>query len=427
MLEIIKRIVNNPNLFIESFKKRDFDFDPKELIDLYKKRRELVFLIDNNNSERNRLSLVIADNISKKKEQENIKIIEDIKKIKEINNLKEIELKKIEDEMIRIASELPNLTDDDVKCGGKENNEVVSVYNKPVNDIKFKLKDHVELAKNLNLIDYDRSAKISGKNTWIYNGEGAELEWALINYFIHEHLKNGYKFMLLPHIVTSQTAFGAGHFPKFKDDVFKIEGEDKYLISTAETVLVNLHSGEILKQEELNKKYFAFTPCYRKEAGSYRTQERGMIRGYQFDKVEIVQFTSEKDSDDAFKEMLNIVINLVKNLGLHFRVSKLAAGDCSFSMAKTYDVEVFLPSMGIYKEVSSVSNARDYQSIRNSTRYKDKDGNIHFCHTLNASGLATSRLFPAILEQFQQEDGSVVIPEILRPFFGNKSIIISKK
>ena len=424
MFEIIKKIVSNPDLFVKAFKKRNFVFNPDEIIELYTKRKELMFFIEKNNSEHNKLSLIIANN---KEMQKNKKIIENIKKNKEINILKKIELKKIEDKLLQIISELPNLPDEDVKAGNKENNEVIKIYNKPTKDLNFKIKDHVELAKNLNLIDYDRSAKISGKNTWIYKGIGAELEWALINYFIDEHLKNNYQFMLLPHIVNQQTSFGAGHFPKFKDAIFKIDGEDKYLISTAETVLVNLHSGEILKKTELNKKYFAFTPCYRKEAGSYRTEERGMIRGYQFNKVEIVQFTTQESSDSAFEEMLNIVINLVKKMKLHFRVSKLAAGDCSFAMARTYDVEVFLPSMGIYKEISSVSNARDYQSRRNSTKYKDKDGKIYFCHTLNASGLATSRLFPAILEQFQQEDGSVIIPEVLRPFLKNKCVIKNEK
>ncbi|MBP5301561.1 MAG: serine--tRNA ligase [Bacilli bacterium] len=425
MFGIVKKIVDNPVFFVESLKKRGFVFDPDEIISLYNERKKLLFLIENSNAKHNKLSLIFAD-ANKKKITIDKKVIEELKCLKKEKNDNELRLKELEQRILKIVSEIPNLPDEDLKIGGKENNEVIHVYNKPKNKKNFKLKDHVELAQNLCLIDYNRAAKISGRNTWIYINEGAELEWALINFFIHEHLKNGYSFSLLPHIVHRQASFGAGHFPKFKNDIFKIEKEDKYLISTAETVLVNLHSNEILKQEDLNKKYFAFTPCYRKEVGSYRTEERGMIRGFQFNKVEMVQFSTESESDKSFNDMLNIVIDLVKKLGLHFRVTKLAAGDCSFSMARTYDVEVFLPSIGIYKEVSSISNARDYQSRRNNTKYRDKDGKLHFCHILNASGLATSRIFPAILEQFQRKDGSVVIPKVLRPYMRNKKVILKK-
>jgi seryl-tRNA synthetase len=193
----------------------------------------------------------------------------------------------------------------------------------------------------------------------------------------------------------------------------------RFLLPTAETALVNIHRDEILSEEELPHKYFAYTPCYRSEAGSYRTEERGMIRGYQFNKVEIVQYTKEDESDAAFEEMLNKAKSLVEKLGLHFQISKLAAGDCSHSMARTYDIEVWIPSMGIYKEVSSVSNARDYQARRGMMRYRDKEtGKVKYVHNLNASGLATSRLVPAIVEQYQTSKGEVIIPTVLRPFMG---------
>ena len=187
---------------------------------------------------------------------------------------------------------------------------------------------------------------------------------------------------------------------------------------------MNYHRDEILSEDELPKKYFAYTPCYRREAGAYRTEERGMIRGYQFNKVEMVQYTTQEGSDAAFEEMVGKAENLVKKLGLHFRVSKLAAGDISHSMARTYDIEVYIPSIGIYKEVSSASNARDYQARRGMIRYRDKEtGKTKYCHTLNASGLATSRIFPALLEQYQQEDGSVLVPEVLQPFMGGLKVI----
>ena len=287
------------------------------------------------------------------------------------------------------------------------------------------MKDHVELATSLGLVDYDRGAKIAGRGAWIYTNLGAQLEWALLNFFISEHIKDGYQFILPPHILNYESGFVAGQFPKFIDDVFGLENVEpkKFILPTAETALVNFHRNEILSETDLPKKYFAYTPCYRKEAGTYRTEERGMIRGYQFDKVEMVQYTTDDGSDKAFDELVKKAQALLEGLGLCYQLNKLAAGDCSHSMARTYDIEVFIPSMNIYKEVSSVSNARDYQARRGMIRYKDKDGKRHFCHTLNGSGLATSRVFPAIIEQFQNEDGSITIPEVLRPFMGGQEVI----
>ena len=288
------------------------------------------------------------------------------------------------------------------------------------------MKDHVELATSLGLVDYDRAAKIAGRGAWIYTNLGAQLEWALLNYFITTHLKDGYTFILPPHLLNEASGFGAGQFPKFREDVFWLEGMEpkRFLLPTAETALVNIYRDEIMKEEDLPKKLFAYTPCYRREAGSYRTEERGMIRGYQFDKVEMVQYTKPEDSDAAFEELVAKAEGLVKGLGLHYQVSKLAAGDISHSMARTYDIEVYLPSMGIYKEVSSASNARDYQARRTMCRYRDNaTGKTRYVHTLNASGLATSRIFPALLEQFQQADGSVVIPEVLRPWMGGLEVL----
>jgi len=224
--------------------------------------------------------------------------------------------------------------------------------------------------------------------------------------------------------------FGAGQFPKFADEVYWIKDEEgdikksKFMLPTAETALVNMYAGEILDESKLPMKFFAYTPCYRKEAGSYRSEERGMIRGHQFDKVEMVQYAHPDHSKEAFEELVNKACSLVEKLGLHFRLSKLAAGDCSASMARTYDVEVWIPSMGIYKEVSSVSNANDYQARRNNTRYRDSlTGKTNFVHTLNGSGLATSRIMPAIVEQYQNADGSVTVPEVLRKFMGGQEVI----
>ena len=245
----------------------------------------------------------------------------------------------------------------------------------------------------------------------------------LINFFIQEHIKDGYEFILPPHILNEECGYTAGQFPKFKDDVFTLNNPDgrvQFLLPTAETALISYHRNEVLKEEELPKKYFAYTPCYRKEAGSYRAEERGMIRGHQFNKVEMFQYTKPEDSEKALEELIGKAEALVQKLGLHYRVSKLAAKDCSASMGKTYDIEVWIPSMNQYKEVSSASNAYDYQARRGNMRFKRTETKKNeYLHTLNASGLATSRLLPAILEQHQQKDGSVIVPEVLRAIVGS--------
>jgi len=267
---------------------------------------------------------------------------------------------------------------------------------------------------------------MSGSGFWIYKKEGALLEWALLNYFVNFHTKNNYNFILPPYLLNEASAYASGHMPKFRDDLFWVE-DGLCLNATSEMMLGNYHRDEIIKEEELPLKYFAYSACFRREAGSYRQEERGMIRGHQFNKIEMFQYTKAENSWGAFEEMKNNATKLLEDLGLHFQTSDLAAGDCSSAMAKTVDLEVWIPSMNIYKEVSSISNSLDYQARRGGMRYKNKEGKIEFLHTLNASGLATSRLLPAILEQNQQEDGSVLIPEVLKNFLPIKLDKISPK
>ncbi len=303
-------------------------------------------------------------------------------------------LKELESKIQNFVIGLPNLPADDVVAGGKENNQVVRTFGeKPA--FSFAPKHHVDLVTSLGLIDYDRGVKIGGSGFWVYTGEGAQLEWALLNYFIEEHIKDGYQFMLPPHILNRQSGYTAGQFPKFEEDVFRIEGNEEgkmqFILPTAETALINYHRDEILNEEDLPKKYFAYTPCYRKEAGSYRAEERGMIRGHQFNKVEMFQYTTPEQSEAALEELVEKAERLVRGLGLHHQVSKLAAQDVSAGMGKTYDIEIWIPSMGIYKEVSSCSNAYDYQARRGNIRLRRKDAKKpELLHTLNASGLATS-------------------------------------
>ena len=419
----INRIRENPEGVKEALKKKLWDADFTELLAWDKRKKELIQFVEGNKAEMNKLSASVPQ--AKKNGEDVSKIFAKVKEIAAKNAESDKELKELEDKIFNFLAELPNIPDDDLLGGGKENNKPIRSFGKKP-EFDFPMKDHVELATSLGLVDYDRAAKIAGRGAWIYTNLGAQLEWALLNYFITTHLKDGYTFILPPHLLNEASGFGAGQFPKFREDVFWLEGMEpkRFLLPTAETALVNIYRDEIMKEEDLPKKLFAYTPCYRREAGSYRTEERGMIRGYQFDKVEMVQYTKPEDSDAAFEELVAKAEGLVKGLGLHYQVSKLAAGDISHSMARTYDIEVYLPSMGIYKEVSSASNARDYQARRTMCRYRDNaTGKTRYVHTLNASGLATSRIFPAILEQFQQADGSVVIPEVLRPWMGGLEVL----
>ena len=416
----INLIRSNPDAVAAALEKRGCKADLDEILKLDGTRREIIGRTEALKAEKNKVS---ADIPRLKKAGENVEPI--FAKMRELGDKiaeNDAQLKTAEDALKNALLCLPNLPDDDVVAGEKENNRVIKVWGEKPN-FDFAAKNHVELCEDLRLIDYERGVKLAGNGSWLYTGRGAVMEWALLNYFIKTHLKDGYTFILPPHMLNYECGLGAGQFPKFEDDVYRVETAEggaarRFMLPTAETALVNIYRGEILQESELPKKLFAYTPCYRKEAGSYRAEERGMIRGHQFDKVEMVQVTAPEQSKAAFEELVNKACALVEGLGLHYRLSKLAAGDCSASMARTYDIEVWIPSMGIYKEVSSVSNANDYQARRNMTRYRAADGKIGYVHTLNGSGLATSRIMPAIVEQYQNADGSVTVPEVLREFVG---------
>ena len=347
-------------------------------------------------------------------------------KLDEENAEELVKLNQLNDEYRVAMLSLPNLPDEDLLPGGKENNQPLR-YIGEKHSFDFEPKHHVDLCNDLGLIDYERGVKLAGAGNWMYTGMGARLEWALLNYFIDTHISDGYDFILPPHMLEYQCGETAGQFPKFADEVYKIANptDDRihYMLPTAEAALASVYRDEILTEKDLPKKFFAYTPCFRREAGSHRADERGMVRGHQFNKVEMFQFTTPEGSDEAFEELVKKAENLVAGLGLHFRTVKLAAGDCSASMARTYDIEILIPSMNGYKEVSSVSNARDYQARRGNIRYRRADGKIDFVHTLNGSGLATSRIFPAIVEQNQRADGSIVVPEALRKYLGGLEII----
>ncbi len=417
----IRYLREKPDEVKNRIKKREMNLDNvvDEVIAVDSQKREQMGKIEAMKAEKNAASKQIPQ--IKKAGGDISEIMAKMKEIGALIDDGESVIKELDQKQTDLLLSLPNLPDDDVAAGGKEQNEPVRYFGeKP--QFSFPMKNHVELCESLGMIDYQRGAKIAGAGSWLYRGWGSRLEWALLNFFINEHINDGFEFILPPHMLGYQCGYVAGQFPKFRDEVYWIQNptsnDEKFMLPTAETALVNLHRDEIIPIEELPKKYIAYTPCYRREAGSYRSEERGMIRGHQFNKVEMVQYTEDDKSDIAFKELVEKAERLVQELGLHYRLSKLAAGDCSFSMARTYDIEVWIPSMEIYKEVSSASNARDYQARRGNVRYRGEDKKMHFAHTLNASGLATSRVIPAIVEQYQNEDGSVTVPEVLRPYMG---------
>ncbi len=422
----LKRIQNEKEKVKELLSRKGYDADFDTILALDEKRRACLTEVEGLKAQRNKVSAEIP---KLKKEGKPVEgIFAEMRALGEKIAECDKQVSELETKVFDLLSAMPNIPDEDLLGGEKENNQVIRVGGeKPVFD--FEMKNHVDLCTNLGIIDYNRGTKLSGGGYWLYRGDGARLEWALLNFFISEHLKDGYEFILPPHQLGYNCGFGAGQFPKFADEVYWLDCDEdrkknRFMLPTAETALVNMYAGEIIDEAMLPMKFFAYTPCYRKEAGSYRAEERGMIRGHQFNKVEMVQYAHPERSMEAFDELVNKAASLIEKLGLHYRVSKLAAGDCSASMARTYDIEVWIPSMGIYKEVSSVSNANDYQARRNNTKFRDsKTGKPAFLHTLNGSGLATSRVFPALIEQHQNADGSINIPEVLQPFMGGQKVI----
>ena len=423
----INLIRQDPEFVKAALAKREYEVDFTELLKWDARRKEIIVEGEALKAERNKVNKEIP--AIKKQGGDIAPIMAKMKEMGEQVKALDDELKATETKITDFVAALPNLPAEDVQAGGKENNQVVKVFGeKP--EFPFEPKNHVDLCNDLGIIDYERGVKLAGNGYWLYTGVGAQLEWALLNYFINTHISDGYQMMLPPHILTYDCGFTAGQFPKFKDDVYRVStGDDSFhfLLPTAETALINLYRGEILEEKDLPKRMFAYTPCYRSEAGTYRASERGMIRGHQFNKVEMFGYTKPEDSDAMLKELIGKACALVEGLGLHYRLSKLAAGDCSASMATTYDIELWIPSMNEYKECSSVSNARDYQARRGSIRFRREGSKkTEFLHTLNGSGLATSRVIPAIVEQFQQDDGSVKIPEVLRPYMGGMEYIKRK-
>ncbi|MDR3310740.1 MAG: serine--tRNA ligase, partial [Oscillospiraceae bacterium] len=372
----IKVIRENPDGVKELLLRKGADCcdEIDRILALDSARRDIIARTESDRAEQNKVSRQIP--VMKKAGEDTAPVLSRMNTLKEDIRVMESQLKTVEERYRTYMDALPNLPDDDLVPGDKENNEPLRYFGEP-KFFDFEPQHHVDLCTNLGLIDYERGTKLAGNGFWIYRGIGARLEWALINYFIDTHLADGYELVLVPHMLEEQCGYAAGQFPKFRDEVYHIEnptdGRMHYMLPTAEAALVSLHRDEILTEAELPRRYISYTPCFRREAGSYRSDERGMVRGHQFNKVEMVAMTRPEDSDAMFEELVGKAERLVSGLGFHFRTVKLAAGDCSSAMARTYDIEIQIPSMNGYKEISSVSNAREYQARRGMIRFRREE------------------------------------------------------
>jgi len=420
----IKLIRKDPRGVEAKLKTKDPTANVALVVELDEKIRQIKTDVESLKAKRNKVSEQIGAMMRQGKDISSIK--EEVAKHAEEIHALDRELGPLEEQFTLELAKLPNLPMDDIKVSqSPQDNVLIKEFGKkPVFDFSFK--NHLELNEKLNLFDFKRGAKIAGTGWPVYRGLGARLEWALLNYMISIHIKNGFEQWMPPAVVRRDIIFGSGQLPKFDNQQFQIHDEDfhLYLIPTAEVPLNGLHYDEIIPEEQLPLKYTAYTPCFRREAGAAGSQERGLIRMHQFNKVEMFCFAKPEDSATVFASMLAGAEEILEGLGLHYRNMLLVTGDMSFASARTIDIEVWLPGQNRYYEVSSVSNCTDYQARRSNIRFRKKDEKPEFVHTLNGSGLATSRLMVALLENNQNADGSVNIPNVLQPYLeGMKKLI----
>jgi seryl-tRNA synthetase len=378
--------------------------------------RQIKTEVEEIKSKRNHLSKEIGE--KKRLKEDASLLMEEVGGLGDTISKLDHELSELEKECAHKLSQLPNIPDADIKVSldPKDNVCIKTFGEQP--QFAFPFKNHVELNEQLHLFDFKRAAKISGSGWSLYRGMGARLEWALLNYMLDIQMENGFELVLPPHLVRPEIVFGSGQLPKFESQLFKIRDDDYelYLIPTAEVAINGFFYDEILKEEELPKKFTAYTPCFRREAGAAGSQERGLIRTHQFNKVEMFCFTTPEQSKEVFEQMVASAELVLRGLNLHYRCMLLVTGDMSFPAARTVDIEVWLPGQNRYYEVSSVSNCTDFQSRRSQTRYRKKDEKPQLVHTLNGSGVATSRLMVALLENNQRADGSIEIPLVLHKY-----------
>lgn len=412
----IKRIRKNPDELVAAMKlRRSKGADVSGLLETDKKRRELIQQVETLKAKRNEVSAQIP--ALKKKGQDVSEQLSQMKTVADAIKALDSELSKLDAQLDEMLMKIPNIPHPSVPEGDDDSaNAELRRFGEPAR-FDFEPKAHWDLGEALNILDFAAAGKITGARFTVYRGLGARLERAVISYFLDLHTSNGYTEILPPYMVNRASMTGTGQLPKFEEDAFKVMGTDYFLIPTAEVPVTNLHRGDILNAQELPIKYCAYSACFRSEAGSAGRDTRGLIRQHQFNKVELVKFTKPEDSYDELEKLTNDAERVLQGLGLPYRVVCLSTGDLGFSAAKTYDIEVWMPSYGRYVEISSCSNFEDFQARRAQIRFRrDKNSKPELVHTLNGSGVAIGRTVAAILENYQLADGSIAIPEALQPY-----------
>jgi seryl-tRNA synthetase len=421
----LKFIRSNLERVTEMLKNRGYDLDISAFETVDKKRREILATLEELRHKRNKVSEEVA--VMKKKGEDASHIISEMKGVAQEIKEQEAILSDIEGTLKPLLMVIPNMPHQSVAVGRDESdNPLIRSWGKK-KAMTFEPLPHWEIGERLGILDFARASKIAGSRFALYKGSGALLERALINFMLDIHTKeHGYTEILPPFMVNTNTMTGTGQLPKFEEDLFKIQGWDYYLIPTAEVPVTNIHREEVLQEEDLPIYYVSYTPCFRSEAGSYGKDTRGLIRQHQFNKVELVKFVHPENSYDELEKLTENAEEILKRLDLPYRIVSLCTGDLGFSAAMTYDLEVWLPGQNLYREISSCSNFDNFQARRAQIRFKKKGASgTALVHTLNGSGLAVGRTLLAILENYQQGDGSVVIPEALRPYMAGMEAITS--
>ena len=426
----MKLIIANPDEVKRrlSLRKPELAAQIDEVLSLYENYKKVLAAVEELRAKRNSLSKQIGQ-IKKEKGDEAAKeTMAEVSRLKEDMAQKEAELDPMKKQIDDLLLSIPNLPNEHIPVGTSDaDNPEYLPCTIPLPKFDFKPLDHQAVGEKLGILDFAAAATLSGSRFALYKGDGARLERAIIAFMLDMHARKGYTEILPPVIVNEEILYGTGQLPKFREDMYELAGEPKqFLISTAEIPLTNLNRGRVIAEAELPIKLTAYTPCFRKESGTYGKDTRGLIRNHQFNKVELVMISKPENSYQMLEIMVSDAQEVLKELGLPYHVVELCSGDIGFSSAKTYDIEVWMPSENRFREISSCSNCLDFQARRMGLRYKNAQGKLEYVHTLNGSGLAVGRTFAAILENFQQADGSVIIPPALRPYFG-KDKIESKK
>jgi seryl-tRNA synthetase len=422
----IKLIESNTQYIVDNLKKRNFDSSfIEQILTLNIKRKELILKVETSRADIKKISKDVGD--LKKNGQDATELMDKVNKIKISIEEDEKRLEEIQSDQNHMLSVIPNLVADDVPVGADEHgNVVVKQWGNP-RTFDFKIADHTEIGEKLGQLDFEAGSKVTGARFAFLKGDLARMERALANFMLDFHLQNGYTEVNPPLLVHERSMFGTGQLPKFREDAFKLEGFDWYLIPTSEVPVTNIKRDSIFDAKEFPIKLTSWTPCFRSEAGSHGRDTKGLIRMHQFYKVEMVNITEPENSPKAHQEMIDAGCKLLELLGLPYRAMLLCSGDMGFGSTKTIDLEVWLPAQNCYREISSISNCGDFQSRRAGIRFKrTQNDKPEFAHTLNGSGLAVGRTLVAILENYQQADGSVMIPEKLRPYMGGLERIAPK-